>query len=146
MPARQRGSTLRRGKLWGVRYYDEHGQRRYEGGFETKTAAGDWLDEKVKEVLALRRGDLPTFRRREMPALSELVDEYLAQHVCEANTKATLEARLSTPRGAVRSHRTSMGIGRAFARASATFASTVSPCPSSERGEQRSRRARPGTS
>jgi integrase len=29
-----------------------------------------------------------------MPTLQALVDEYLAQHVCEPNTKATLEARL----------------------------------------------------
>jgi hypothetical protein len=29
-----------------------------------------------------------------MPTLTTLVEEYLAQHVCEPNTKATLEARL----------------------------------------------------
>jgi integrase len=34
-----------------------------------------------------------------MPTLSALVDEYLAQHVCEPNTKATLTARLKKATG-----------------------------------------------
>jgi hypothetical protein len=41
MPARQRGSTVRRGNAWGARYYDETGARRFQGGFETKTEARD---------------------------------------------------------------------------------------------------------
>jgi hypothetical protein len=52
------------------------------------------MDEKAKEVAALRRGDPSALRRREMPTLGELVDEYLGQHNAEANTLRTLTARL----------------------------------------------------
>ena len=45
-------------------------------------------------AIQLRDGDPSALRRREMPTLDELVVEYLAQHVCEQNTKATLQARL----------------------------------------------------
>lgn len=48
----------------------------------------------MNEVLALRRGDLPTVRRQQMPTLSELVDEYVAQHTAETNTLRTLRERL----------------------------------------------------
>ncbi len=65
MPARQRGSTVRRGKLWGARYYDETGARRFQGGFETKTDARDWLDSRLGTVEALRRGDVAALRRRD---------------------------------------------------------------------------------
>jgi integrase len=51
----------------------------------------------VQEVEALRRGDdVPS--RRAMPTLAELADEYLAQHVAEANTIATLTERLKYAR------------------------------------------------
>jgi integrase len=94
MPARQRGSTVRRGKTWAARWRDEHDDARFRGGFTTKTEARTWLDRKVDEVEALRDGDVAMLRRQDMPTLQALVDEYLAQHVCEPNTKATLEARL----------------------------------------------------
>jgi integrase len=95
MPAKQAGSVVKRGPgNWQARWYDENGQRHAQGGFETKSAARDWLDSKLDEVLALRRGDLPTLRRQNMPTLTELVDEYLAQHTAEANTLRTLTARL----------------------------------------------------
>jgi integrase len=94
MPSAQRGSTVKRGKAWQARYYDENGARKAQGGFETKTAAGDWLDGRVKGVAALRRGDPPALRRQQMPSLTELVDEYLGQHTAEANTLRTLRHRL----------------------------------------------------
>jgi hypothetical protein len=94
MPARQRGAIERRGKSWAVRYRDETGKLRFVGGFPSKTAAREWADVKCAEVEALRHGDPTTLARRDMPTLSTLVDEYLAQHVCEPNTKATLTARL----------------------------------------------------
>jgi integrase len=99
MPARQRGSTLRRGRTWGARYYDESGRRCFRGGFASKTEARDWLASRVDGVEALRRGDVATLRRQDMPTLQPLVDEYLAQHVCEENTKATLRARLKYATG-----------------------------------------------
>lgn len=94
LPARQRGAIERRGKTWAVRYRDEEAKLRFRGGFASKTAAREWADAKCTEVEALRRGDPATLARREMPTLAVLVDEYLAQHVCEPNTKATLTARL----------------------------------------------------
>jgi integrase len=94
MPARQRGSTVRRGKSWGVRYYDETGARCFQGGFDTKTEARDWLALRLGTVEALRRGDVAALRRRDMPTLQELADEFTAQHVAEASSIAALKYRL----------------------------------------------------
>jgi integrase len=94
MPSTQRGSTVKRGNRWGARWYDEAGSRRFQGGFETRSAAREFVDNKVEGVAALRRGDLTAVRRREMPTLGELVDEYLGQHNAEANTLRNLAARL----------------------------------------------------
>jgi integrase len=94
MPAKQRGAIERRGKTWAVRFRDEEGKLRFRGGFPTKTAAREWADVKCAEVEALRYGDPTTLARRDMPTLNTLVEEYLAQHVCEPNTRKTLEARL----------------------------------------------------
>jgi integrase len=89
MPAKQRGSVVKRGKNWQARWYDENGQRHARGGFETKTAAGDWLQPKVDEVSALRRGDLPTPDR--IPTVNDLVSGYLATHeVDPATTKKNM--------------------------------------------------------
>jgi integrase len=99
MPARQRGSTVRRGRSWAARYRDAEGIARLRGGFPTKTEARTWLDRKVDEVEALRNGDLAALRRQDMPTLQALIDEYLAQHVAEANTIATLTARLKYATG-----------------------------------------------
>src|SRR3954469_14167534 len=100
MPASQRGSVVKRGNCWQARYYDENGTRRAQGGFETKSAAREWVDGKTDEVLALRRGDLPTLRRQHMPTLAELADQYLEQHSAEANTLRTLRERLRYATGA----------------------------------------------
>jgi hypothetical protein len=94
MPARQRGSTVRRGKSWGARYYDETGARRFQGGFDTKTDARDWLDSRLGTVEALRSGDVAALRRQDMPTLSELVDEFTSQHVAEPSSIAALKYRL----------------------------------------------------
>jgi integrase len=94
VPARQRGSTVRRGRSWGARYYDETGARRFQGGFQTKTEARDWLDSRLGTVEALRRGDVAALRRQNMPTLQELVDEFTAQHVAEPSTIASLKFRL----------------------------------------------------
>ncbi len=57
MPASQRGSVVKRGSRWAARYYDENGARGFQGGFETKTAAREWVENKADEIAALRRGD-----------------------------------------------------------------------------------------
>jgi integrase len=94
VPARQRGSAVRRGKTWAAKWYDEDGVRRFRGPFPTKSEAREWVERKVQEVEALRGGDVAALRRQDMPTLQALVDEYLAQHICEPTTKATLTARL----------------------------------------------------
>ena len=96
MPSSQRGQVWKRGpKNYGARWYDENGVRRYRGGFSTRSAAREWVDDHTKDVTALRHGEVPAVRRQTMPTLSELVTEFLAQHVAEENTLATLRARLS---------------------------------------------------
>jgi hypothetical protein len=59
MPAKQSGTVLKRKDTgnWQARYRDELGKQRGRGGFETKTAARDWLNEQLDQVVALRRGD-----------------------------------------------------------------------------------------
>jgi integrase len=87
MPKAQAGSVVKRGKRnYGARFYDEEGIRRYQGGFETESAAEAWLRTKVDEVLAVRRGDLP--HPDTLPTVDELIDGFLASHeVDPATTK-----------------------------------------------------------
>ena len=92
MPSKQRGSVVKRGKTWQARWYDENGLRQSRAGFETKTAAADWLEPKVDEVLALRRGDLPTPDR--IPTVNELVQDYLATHEVDPATTKKLAYEL----------------------------------------------------
>src|SRR5436305_2418544 len=94
MPAKQRGSVVRKNGGWQARWYDENGVRHSHARFDSQTRAADWLDTKIDAVAALRRGDIPAVRRQQMPTLQELVDEYVAQHTAEANTLRTLRERL----------------------------------------------------
>jgi integrase len=95
MPSTQRGSVVKlRGGSWSVRYYDDTGARKRQGGFTTKSEAGEWLRNRLDNVTALRRGDVAATRRLQMPTFDELCDEFIAQHPGEANTVRTLKARL----------------------------------------------------
>src|SRR5215210_4644482 len=94
MPSVQRGVIDRPGKTWRARWYDASGQRRAQSGFATKSEARAFADARADEVAALRRGDVAVIRRRQMPTLGELVDEFLTQHNAEANTLRTLHERL----------------------------------------------------
>lgn len=95
MPSVQRGSVRKRPSgNWEARWYDDCGSRHTKGGFATKTEALDFLDPKVKDVLAVRRGDVATLRRRRMPTLGELADEFTGQHVAEQSTIDSLKFRL----------------------------------------------------
>lgn len=80
MPSVQRGRVekLPSGR-WSARFYDENGERRRQGGFETKTAARDWLDTKTKEVAALRRGDLIPVSHRPT-TVDALLDVFIEKH------------------------------------------------------------------
>jgi integrase len=85
MPSVQRGQVYKLGGgSWALRYYDEGGSRRQRGGFPTRTEAAAVLEHVLEGV---RLG--PLAPRREL-TVRELVDEFLAQHVCEANTMRTL--------------------------------------------------------
>jgi integrase len=105
MPSVQRGQVVKLAASWGVRYYDDDGKRRRQAGFETRSAALDWLRSRLDDVEAVRRGDTAAIRRREMPTLDELCEEWLSIHAAEANTLAGYRHRLVSARarfGAVR--------------------------------------------
>jgi hypothetical protein len=78
MPSLQRGQVYKLASGWVIRYY-ENGQRHQRNGFETKSAAALALAEALNTPQAHR--DL---------TVQELVDEYLAQHIAEPSTIATL--------------------------------------------------------
>src|SRR5262245_17830730 len=87
MPSKQAGQKIReRGGNYGFRVYDVDGTRRYKGGFKTKGERDDAL----RDTLDGLNGG----RVRDELNLQQLVDEYLAQHIAEDNTIATLTARL----------------------------------------------------
>ena len=92
MPARQRGSTVRRGNLWAARWYDETDVRRFRSGFRTKSEAREWLDRKVAEVEALRNGERPM--PTEIPTVAEFVDRFLATHEVDPATTNKLRYEL----------------------------------------------------
>jgi integrase len=100
MPARQRGSTVKRGKGWAARWRDETGEARFRGGFATKTGARDWLNKTVDDVEALRRGDaLPHADRA--ATVDDLADLFLAKHgrTIDPATSRKLTAQLRHARG-----------------------------------------------
>jgi integrase len=92
MPARQRGQTVKRGCLWGARWYDEAGTRRFKGGFQTRSDARAWVHRKVGEVEALRRGDVPA--PVDVPTVAELVDRFLAAHEVDPATTEKMRVQL----------------------------------------------------
>lgn len=99
MPAKQRGSIVKRGSTWGVRYYDENGVRRSPSGFATKTAAAEWLDAKLDEIEALRTGELlPEVDRPQ--TVDALLDVFLDKHgrTIDPATKRKLTAQLKHAR------------------------------------------------
>lgn len=91
MPSVQRGQLFKLdGGSWAYRYRDEEGRRRQVGGLRNKGEASAGL------ALALdtaRLGELGLSRRRDM-TVTQLVDEFLEQHIAEENTLATLRNRL----------------------------------------------------
>jgi integrase len=84
MPSVQRGSVVKSGRKWAVRWYDEAGARHFRGGFDTKSAAREWVDSAVKGVASLRRGDLPT--PADVPTVAVLVDRFLAAYEADPAT------------------------------------------------------------
>ncbi len=93
MPARQRGSVVRKGSAWAARYYDESGSRRFRGGFQTKSEAREWVDTKVDAIEGLRRGDRPS--AGEIPSVDALVDGFIASHEVDPATLDKLKYQLA---------------------------------------------------
>ena len=54
----ERFVTKRPSGKWAARWRDELGAEQFRGGFDTKTAAREFVDAKVDAVEALRRGDV----------------------------------------------------------------------------------------
>jgi integrase len=94
MPSIQRGQTVKRKGGYGVRFYDADGMRRRAGGFRTKSEAREWLDDKTREVAALRRGDPVALSRAELVTVEDAVDRYLAAHEVDPATTDKLRAQL----------------------------------------------------
>jgi integrase len=93
MPARQRGSVEKLATCWGVRFVDESGRRRRQGGFATKTEARAWLDARVAEVEALRRGESHETAQANL-TVDEAISRYLAQHDVDMATTKKLTRQL----------------------------------------------------
>jgi len=83
---------VKRGSTWSARYYDETGVRRFRGGFATKSEAREWVDRKVDEVEALRKGERPS--RVEIPTVAELVEHFLSTHEVDPATTDKLRYEL----------------------------------------------------
>jgi integrase len=106
MPAEQRGSVYKTATGYGIRWRDEDGQRRRQAGFTSRSAARSWFADVERRRM---RGE--TIVPNPL-TLAELVDEYLGQHVAEANTVRALRERLRyatagipvKPRSAEREH------------------------------------------
>jgi len=99
MPSVQRGSVVRKDRKWGARWYDDGGVRRFRGGFETKSAAREWLDSKVDDVAALRRGEIIPVAHRPQ-TVDALLDAFLEKHgaTVDPATKRKLERQLKQAR------------------------------------------------
>jgi integrase len=89
MPAEQHGSTYQtKSAGWAIRWRDETGARKRKSGFKTEKQARTWYFDVERKRM---RGETIAVTP---PTLRELVDEYLGQHVAEANTTKVLAARL----------------------------------------------------
>jgi integrase len=88
MPAEQRGSVYPTSRGYGIQWRDEQGVRRRQSGFTSRSEARRWFEDVERKRM---RGETPA---PSPLTLSELVDEYLGQHVAEANTIQALRDRL----------------------------------------------------
>jgi integrase len=99
MPSVQRGQAYKApAGTWATRYYDADGTRRSKGGFPTKSVAREWVESKVVEVEALRRGDAIALARVEEITFADLADRFLAAHEVDPATLAKLRTQLVAAR------------------------------------------------
>lgn len=92
MPRTQEGSIIEQGKGYAVRFRDAQSRSRRQGGFKTERQARRWLDNRLDEIAAERRGEA-VHRRVEVVTVNELIDRYLEHHPCAPETKRTLTER-----------------------------------------------------
>ena len=91
MPATQRGQAYRLApNKWGLRYYDEHGNRQRKSPFPSKSAALTHYRDVIEPQLRGEPAPMPEI------TLAELVDLYLQRHAANVRprTIATLTERL----------------------------------------------------
>ena len=106
MPAEARGSVYTTSRGFGIRWRDEHNVLRRQSGFGSRSEARRWFEDVERKRM---RGETPA---PSPLTLAELVEEYLAQHVAEANTIRALSDRLklategipAKPRSSEREH------------------------------------------
>ena len=91
MPAEQRGSVYKTVNGFGLRWRDEHGQRRRQAGFPSRSAARTWFENVERPRM---RGETPA---PEPVTLAEHVDNYLSAHAVGRDPKTidVLRFRLS---------------------------------------------------
>jgi integrase len=88
MPAEQYGSTYVTTTGFGIRWRDETGERRFRSGFRTERQALAWFQNVERKRM---RGE--TIAPSPVTP-AELVEEYLGQHIAQANTIRGLRDRL----------------------------------------------------
>jgi integrase len=97
MPSRQRGFARKRGDNW-LAVWRVDGRERSRGGFERKTAALDYANEKadgaVAYAAARRFGDVLPAPASTIGTVSELVDAFLARHRVDEATLRKLRSQL----------------------------------------------------
>jgi site-specific recombinase XerD len=97
MPSAQRGQVEKRGDRWSARWRDENGRARrrtFGTGRDGKADASAFLQTKIGEVLALRRGDFSAVTRNESVTVEEAVTRYLAAHEVDPATTDKLRQQL----------------------------------------------------
>ena len=102
MRSAQRGSVVKLARGYGVRYYDATGKRQRASGFGPgrlgKATAVAFLNTKLGEVEATKRGDARAVARAEDVTFSELADRFLAAHEADDTTIAKIKAQLGPAR------------------------------------------------
>lgn len=105
MPAKQRGFARKhRDKKNWLAVWRDDGRERSRGGFETKTAALDYANEKADEAVArkttIRFGDRLPQPVSPIGTVDELIDAFLARHRVDEATKRKLRTQLKRARDA----------------------------------------------
>lgn len=120
MPAIAKGSLKPVGPgKFRARWRDAEGEPQSKTLAMSKTDAQKWLDAKVDEVEAIRRGDVISKPKVDAPTFDDLCREFLSNHTASESTITTLMERLRRPRqkwGSTRVDRFSVSELRSWAK------------------------------